>query len=61
MSTATVVWLVVVVVLAIAVTLLIFRARRRRAQASRRMGLPDLGALTDAGQDKVPTKSKTHQ
>jgi hypothetical protein len=53
MSTATILGIVVaVVVVAIVVTLLIVRARGRRAQASHRIGLPDLGALSTEGLDK---------
>lgn len=53
MSTAAIVWVVVaVVVIAAVVILVVLRTRRRHAQASHRMGLPDLGALSTDGLDK---------
>ena len=54
MSQAVIVWIVVaVVVIALVVTLLTLRSRRRRASASHRVGLPELGALSTDGLDKV--------
>lgn len=54
MSTATTVIIVAaLVVLVAAVVLVVVRTRRRRAQASARMGLPDLGVLSGEGTDKV--------
>jgi len=47
MDTANLLWIAaVVVIFAITMALILARARRRRAHASRRMGLPDLGALS---------------
>jgi len=58
MSQAAMVWIVVAVVLiALIVTLLIGRGRRRRAGASHRLGLPELGALSTDGLDKVHAHS----
>jgi len=54
MSQAVIVWIVVaVVVIALIVILLTIRARRHRASASHRVGLPELGALSTDGLDKV--------
>jgi hypothetical protein len=54
MSPAAIVGIVVaVVVIAVIVILLVVRARRRRAGASHRLGLPELGALSTDGLDKV--------
>lgn len=60
MSTAAIVWIVVaVIVIALIVILLALRARRRHAQASHRMGLPALGALSTEGLDKEHAAGST--
>ncbi len=60
MSTATIVWIAVVVVIVAAVAvLLVVRTNRRRAQASHRMGLPDLGALSAEGLDQKASSEPT--
>ena len=58
MSTTNILWLATVVVIFAAVAvLLVVRSRRRRAQASRRMGLPDLGTLSAKGLDQKTTSA----
>jgi hypothetical protein len=62
MSQAAIVWIVVaVVVIALIVTLLIVRSRRRRSAVSHRLGVPELGALSTDGLDKVHAHSTDKQ
>ncbi len=60
-TTTTVIIVAALVVLAAVVVLVVVRTRRRRAQASARMGLPPLGALSGDGTDKVRASNAADQ
>jgi len=60
MSTTTAIVIIAVIVLiGVLGAILVARSRRRGAQASQRMGLPDLGAISGEPLDQTPSTTTT--